>query len=83
MRPLTNAEIIFGLILLALGFLAILSMLAISYKMVADDAIREERRKARIRARIMAERKYQHMLATTQFRVRQQLRISNESDIRW
>lgn len=62
---------------------SIMLMLFSSFKMVLDNAIKQARQEAEHRARILAERRYQQMLANTQIRVRQQLRIVNDSDMGW
>lgn len=83
MKTLTLFDWGCGLILLTLAWVALMLMLTLSCKMVADDAMKEAEQEAEHRAQILAERRYRQMLENTQIRVRQQLRIVNESDIDW
>ena len=47
------------------------------------EARKEERRDARAWGRRLAQREYNRLIAGTQFKVRQEVVISNESDIQW
>lgn len=83
MKLLTLFDFGCGLILLLLAWVALMLMLTLSCKMAADDAEKEAKQEAEQMSQILAERRYRQMLETTQIRVRQQLRIVNESDIDW
>ena len=60
------------------GMLAIVLMIYSSCMTVIKDAEDEARQGAKHYAKILAEQKYQEMLATTQYRVRVGLRIVDE-----
>lgn len=47
------------------------------------EARKEERRSARAWGHRLAQREYNRLIAGTQFRVKQEVVISNESDIQW
>ena len=81
MHSLTTLETAAGWILLFVLFIAILAMLAVSYKLVAESAIKEAKQEAEHKAQILAERKYQRMLATTRYRVRIGMRIVDEMEV--
>lgn len=72
-----------GYILLIAALGAILLMIVSSIKLVIDDAVREAQQEAKLEARILAERKYQEMIATTRYRVRIGLRIVDETSTDW
>lgn len=58
---------------------AIVLMIYASCKTVIDDAEKEAKQDAKHYATILAERKYQEMVATTQYRVRVGLRIVDDT----
>ncbi|MBO7449424.1 MAG: hypothetical protein J6U54_03565 [Clostridiales bacterium] len=62
----------------------IVLMLAVNYKMLAEECIKEERRKARIRSKHEARMLYHQFLRKTEYRViRNPIVIKNETDIDW
>ena len=65
-------------VMLAVMF-AIVLMIYVSCKAVIDDAAKEAKRDTKHYATILAERKYQEMVATTQYRVRVGLRIVDDT----
>lgn len=67
-----------GYAVMIAGMFAILLMIYASCKTVIDDAEKEAKEDAKHYAKILAEQKYQEMLATTQFRVHTALRIVDE-----
>lgn len=76
-------EILSGYALFVLFIIVIISMILFNVNMVEKDTRKEERRKARNYARILAEREFNRMVRDTEFRVTQTMIISNESDIEW
>lgn len=58
---------------------AIVLMIYASCKTVIDDAEKEAKQDAKHYVTILAERKYQEMVATTQYRVRVALRIVDDT----
>lgn len=58
---------------------SIVLMIYVSCKIVIDDAEKEAKQEAKHYATILAERKYQEMVATTQYRVRVGLRIVDDT----
>lgn len=83
MRPMTTTDYALGGLILLVFFAAMLAMLAVHYKLVADAAIEEAREDAKRDAAKQADRLYRRALADAKIHVRQQLRIINESDIDW
>lgn len=71
-----------GILILAASMAAIVLMLAIHYKLIADFAIEEAREAARQDARRMAERRYRQMLHDTRFRIQQQICITDETEVK-
>lgn len=67
-----------GYAVMVAGMLAIVLMIYSSCMTVIKDAEDEARQDAKHYAKILAEQKYQEMLARTQYRVRTGLRIVDE-----
>ncbi|MBQ8921027.1 MAG: hypothetical protein IJ060_02575 [Oscillospiraceae bacterium] len=67
-----------GYAVMLAAIFAIVLMIYASCKTVIDDAEKEAKREAKHYAKILAEHKYQEMLATTTFRVCMGLRIVDE-----
>lgn len=76
-------ELIGGALVYLLFCIAIISMIVEQVNMIIDDVKKEERKKARNLARLLAEREYHTMIQNTNFKVKQAVVISNESDIEW
>lgn len=72
-----------GILILAASMAVIVWMLAVSYKLIAESAIEEAREEAKKDARLMAQWKYQQMLKSTKVRIKQTMRITNDTDIPW
>lgn len=68
-----------GYAVMLAAMFAIVLMIYASCKIVIDDAEKEARLLAKHEAQFLAERKYQEMVATTQYRVRVGLRIVDET----
>ena len=68
-------------VLMALAVLVCIQVLSV--EMVQRDARKEERRNAHRYGIEVAERRYEQMIKNTEFRIRQRMTISNESDIKW
>lgn len=68
-----------GCAVLIAAIAAIVLLIYASCKIVIDDAEKEAKQDAKHYATILAERKYQEMVATTQYRVRVGLRIVDET----
>lgn len=68
-----------GYAVMLAAMLAIVLMIYVSCKIVIDDAEKEAKQEAKHYAAILAERKYQEMVATTQYRVRVGLRIVDDT----
>lgn len=68
-----------GYAVLIAAIAAIVLLIYASCKIVIDDAEKEAKQDAKHYATILAERKYQEMIATTQYRVRVGLRIVDET----
>lgn len=64
-----------GYAVMLAAILAIVLMIYVSCKIVIDDAEKEAKQDAKHYAAILAERKYQEMLASTKYRVRFSLRV--------
>ena len=76
-------NIFIGYLILALFIIGIVVMICANIEMVKKDARKEAIEMAKHDARIMAEREYERMVRNTEFRIKQAVVISNESDIRW
>ena len=68
-----------GYAMMLAAMFAIVLMIYASCKTVIDDAEKEAKQDAKHYATILAERKYQEMVATTQYRVRVGLRIVDDT----
>lgn len=68
-----------GYAVILAAMFAIVLMIYASCKTVIDDAEKEARQDSKHYATILAERKYQEMVTTTQYRVRVVLRIVDET----
>lgn len=76
-------NIFIGYLILALFIIGIVAMICANIEMIKKDARKEAIEMAKHDARIMAEREYERMVRNTEFRIKQAVVISNESDIRW
>lgn len=76
-------NIFIGYLILALFIIGIVAMICANIEMVKKDARKEAIEMAKHDAYIMAEREYERMVRNTEFRIKQAVVISNESDIRW
>lgn len=76
-------NIFIGYLILALFIIGIVAMICANIEMVKKDARKEAIEMAKHDAHIMAEREYERMVRNTEFRIKQAVVISNESDIRW
>lgn len=68
-----------GYAVMIAAMFAIVLMIYASCKTVIDDCEKEVKANAKHYAKVLAEQKYQEMVATTQYRVRVGLRIVDET----
>ena len=72
-----------GVLILVAAFAAMLCMAAYHYRLVAKAAIQDAREEARREAVREADRRYRDAIRNADIRVKQQVRLVNESDINW
>ena len=78
------SEYIIGIIVLAAFFTAIVAMLAVNYKLVAESKIEDAKKEMKKEAMRRADKLFQNYIRTCEFRVvRDPVVLINESDIDW